>query len=500
MLSEGRAQALGTRLRALIVALVGLALPIAPVTLTNGLAGHDWALISTQAGVNLWIGNNPQSDGASAIVPGTRADWWGGYQDSIRQAEALAGRPLRPSEVSAAYVQRVRAFWAAQPARALELFVWKLRLLLTDRELGNNQDERFFALHFGPLLRWLPLGYGLLLPLGLLGMLLSARRWRELFPLYALVPVYAATVVLFFVNARFRMPLVLPLAVFAAHALVRGHDAWRARRWRELGLAAAGAGALWLLVHHVPRGVKLDDAQGWWQLGVHYAQHGQPERALEHFDAALARDPGLARLHRDRGLALAQLGREKEAESELRQALARQRDDPSNYAELYAFLAARQRFAEAREVADACVAALPAHGQGHYDLGRALFECYRLERGDAPPLAADLPLLRRARDSFARALSLPGGPQEHFNAGFGLGEVERLLDEPRAALEAWRSALAALAEPDREGWFWNCAERLVRLATQTSGAAAGRAELEALERRLGPRQELAELARQLQLR
>jgi tetratricopeptide (TPR) repeat protein len=500
MLYESRARAPLERIRGLTLALLGLALPIAPITLYNGLVGHDWTLISTQGGLNLWIGNNPQADGASALVPGTRSDWWGGYHDAIQQAEAAEGRALAPSEVSAHYVRLVRQFWAEHPRRALELLFFKLRLLLTDRELGNNQDERFFALHFGPVLRWLPYGYGVLLPLALLGMGLCRRRWRALFPLYGLLPVYGASVVLFFVNARFRMPLVLPCAVFAAHALVWAADGLRARRWRPLALALACAGGLWLFVHHIPRGVKLDDAQGWWQLGVRYAQQGDAQRALDQFDAALARDPSLARVHRDRGLALQQLGRLQEAEQELRRALALQRDDPANYDALYAFLAdpARKRWAEARAVAESAVAELPAYGRARYDLGRALFEEQLARRGNSAPQPDELPALRAARDAFTRALALPGTPQERFNADFGLGEVLRLLGESRAALDAWRAALAALPEPD--SWYWSCAERLLSLAQQELGADAARAELEALEARLGRRPELLEIAARLQLR
>jgi 4-amino-4-deoxy-L-arabinose transferase-like glycosyltransferase len=490
------------RLPALALALAGLALPIAPITLWNGLAGGDWALISTQGGVNLWIGNNPQADGASALVPGTRADWWGGYRDAIQQAEALEGRPLKPSEVSDSYVRRVRAFWAAEPAHALELTLWKLRLFLTDRELGNNQDERFFALHFGPLLRWLPLSYGILLPLALVGLALAARRWRELFPLWALVPVYTASIVLFFVNARFRIPLVLPLAVFAAHALVWSADAWRARRWRPLALALGSSAALWFFVHHVPAGVKLDDAQGWWQLGIYHAQHGDPTRALEHFDAALERDARLPRLHRDRGRVLAELHRDAEAEAELRLAVALQADDPANHDELFAFLVdpARGRYAEAQAAARACVAALPDYGRGHYALGRALFEGWRVERGDATPLEGDRPRLAEARAAFLRALALPAEAEDRFNAAFALGEIERLLGSGHAALEAWRTALAARAEPDAAGWYWRCAERYLSLAVQELGAQAARAELRALEGRLGERPELAAIAGRLGLR
>ena len=74
-----------------------------PISAYNRIVGEDWVLIASQAGVNLWIGNNPESDGSTAIVPGTRGGWWEGYHDSIALAEAEAGRTLSASGVSRHY-------------------------------------------------------------------------------------------------------------------------------------------------------------------------------------------------------------------------------------------------------------------------------------------------------------------------------------------------------------------------------------------------------------
>lgn len=500
MLLERRAAGPRALLAALLPALIGLALPIAPITLANGLVGKDWALISTQGGVNLWIGNNPQSDGASAIVPGTRGDWWGGYEDAIQQAEAAEGRALRPSEVSDHYVRRVRQWWRQEPVAALRLLGWKLRLFLTDHELGNNQDERFFALHFGPLLRGLPVGFGLIAPLALVGMFLCARRWRELFPLWGFVPVYAASVILFFVNARFRIPLVLPACIFAAHTLVWAWDAARARRIAALGGVLGAALAAGLCVHAKPAGLRDNDAQGWWQLGVYRMQHQDAPGALADFDRAVALDARLARLHRDRGLALAALGRAQEAEAELRAALDLDRSDPANLDELYEFLARADRFAEAQEIAQTSVDRLPSYGRGHYNLGRALYQQFLAARPDARAQPVDLPLLEHAQRCFAAALALPCNAAERFNAAYALGECERALAHPEAAITAWRHALAAQREPDAPGFFWACAERLLRELASTQGVPAARSELEALEQRLGARRETELLARTLGLR
>jgi len=52
----------------------GCALPILPVTSRNYLRGGDRVLIASQGGVNFYIGNNPRSDGMTAIVPDTPGD------------------------------------------------------------------------------------------------------------------------------------------------------------------------------------------------------------------------------------------------------------------------------------------------------------------------------------------------------------------------------------------------------------------------------------------
>ncbi|MEJ2721717.1 MAG: glycosyltransferase family 39 protein, partial [bacterium] len=67
------------------------AVVILPVIVRNYVVGRDIVPIASQGGVNFYIGNNPESDGRTAIVPGTRWDWRGGYEDAIRLAEEAEG-------------------------------------------------------------------------------------------------------------------------------------------------------------------------------------------------------------------------------------------------------------------------------------------------------------------------------------------------------------------------------------------------------------------------
>ena len=52
---------------------LGIALVIAPVALRNYLVGDDWVLISHNAGINFYIGNNPDYQRTVDIRPGR--DW-----------------------------------------------------------------------------------------------------------------------------------------------------------------------------------------------------------------------------------------------------------------------------------------------------------------------------------------------------------------------------------------------------------------------------------------
>jgi tetratricopeptide (TPR) repeat protein len=333
---------LGWRLGGKAAGLIALVtvLCIAPVTVRNWVVGHDFVPISSQAGVNLYIGNNPQSDGVSAVVPGTRATWWGGYRDTINIAEKAAGRKLKPSEVSAYWTRQAAEYAANDPAGWLKLTGRKLLLFWYGHELPNN-EELYAARWYTPLLRpliwmWGPFRFpfGLIGPLALVGTGLAIwRRNRALTVPIMYVLTYSATVVAFFVCARYRIPVIPPLLLLAAYAIVESVRLARERLWRPVAIMAAALVLLAIPLNHDffgKGGVSLEKAH--LDAGACYERKQDLTAAEREYRAAIAADPQRIEPRLALASLLAQTKRYTEAEGLFEVILSQ---DPNRWEALY---------------------------------------------------------------------------------------------------------------------------------------------------------------------
>ncbi|MBN1424588.1 glycosyltransferase family 39 protein [Candidatus Fermentibacteria bacterium] len=285
----------------LLLAAGFLAPPLA-VTLRNRVVGGDWVVVSSQGGVNFFIGNNPESNGIEAVVPGTRHTWWGGYEDAVAIAQRDVGRPHKPSEISHYWMRRGLNFIIEEPGHWLRLTGRKVAALIGSVEIPNNEPletrrGRYWALRFSPVT------FGLLLGLFLVGLpeLLhrpgsghrstdSSLNQRFVSLLLQVLAVYSLTIVAFFVTGRYRVPLVPLIAIGAAVTLVRIYESIVCRRRMAAALRAGAAailiGALSVDYLGVRRGTAayadLSDAQDLLDMG-------RLDDAIERLEALRAR-------------------------------------------------------------------------------------------------------------------------------------------------------------------------------------------------------------------
>jgi len=218
-LRNGAARARSVAGAALFVAGVGLIL--LPVALRNWHVADEFHLTTSQFGPNFYIGNNEFADGTYAPLVPRRGDPRVERLDLIELAERSVGRKLSPAEVSGWYTDRALAYIRAQPLDWIALNARKLALSLNAIELVDTKDlYSHVDLSVVMYLTNAVLHFGVLAPLAALGVWITWRQRKTLLPLYLLFAAYTASIVPFYVFARYRVALIPILVLFAGAAVV----------------------------------------------------------------------------------------------------------------------------------------------------------------------------------------------------------------------------------------------------------------------------------------
>jgi len=350
-----------------VMFLIGSTLVIFPLTLRNYLAAKDFVLISSQGGINFYIGNNENSDGMSAIF--YKQDWQ--YHDFQQMAEKESERSLKPSEISDFYYKKGIGFILNQPQKAFKLLVKKLYLFWNKFEISNNQDIYFFR-RYSSLIRILPLGFWLIGPLGLVGMVLSSQKWKN-----ALLPIlfvfsYMLTVVMFFVTARFRLPVIPFLIIFSSFALVWLWEKLSTRELRNLALFFLLLFPFLILTNSNAYHLSVGDfSQAHFSLGNVHLKAGKLDLALEEYDLALERNPNLARAHLNKGIVFLRKKEYDKAEEEFHHELKINPDEDKAYNNLSAVYRLQGLYDQAVGAAQKAVRLKSYYPEAYMNLGLA---------------------------------------------------------------------------------------------------------------------------------
>ena len=383
------------------VALLGIVVTIAPVSLRNYVVGDDLVLISSNGGIVFAQGNNPSANGVSGPLPGFSGSIGTQREEEMEIAQKTLGHTPRASESSAFWVRQSLRFASEKPGKFAILLLRKIIWSLHAREARCSYNF-YLEQELVPILRFLVLPFPLIFGFAFFGLVRGRGKGFA-------VAVYAFSIfvglVLFSVSSRYRVPMVPALAIFAGFGMKEVIDALRRRNMNIVGQVG-----LCLLVAFlpslVPYPIPAITPEGPANLGVSYFSLGKPEHAIyqlkravslapdysyarnklgevlasqgrlgdaiAQFSAIIAQDAKDALAHRNLGVALSQMGQMDEGATELKKALSLQPRFADAHRRLGRILAKQGKSREAMQHYKAAVSLDPDNADLHFEFGLLL--------------------------------------------------------------------------------------------------------------------------------
>lgn len=361
------------RLRAASIAVAATALVLAPVAIRNLAVGGELHLTTSQLGPNFYIGNSADATGKYVPLMADRGSFLFERQDATDIAETSLGRRLRPSEVSSYWLGRGVDWIRNDPGAWLRLTGRKVLLLVNGTEAADTEDiathaEWSFPLRVSARL----LHFGIVAPLAFLGIWITRRRWRELWPLHALLGTFALSIIAFYVMDRYRYPLVPVLMLFAGVGLYEVVRYWKTHPGLER-VKTVLVLVLALVVCNLPLQSSSDmQAVTHYNIGVVLDDAHLDIQAEAEYRAAVALQPALASPHTNLAGLLGRRGEKAEALVEGREAVRLAPGSSAAHVNLGVVLQSLGKTGEADATLTRAVELDPRNADAHYNLAEAL--------------------------------------------------------------------------------------------------------------------------------
>jgi len=331
-----RAADRSARARATMAFAAACAIVVAPAVARNWTMSHTLSL-QGYGGVNVYIGDSPRQTGRATFRLG--AGW-----DALNAEAANAGIS-DPAAQDRYYVRKTLDEIREHPAAFARLLGAKALWLVQAEEVRDSHSFYFFA-DQAPLLRILP-RWAILFPLSIVGAIAIARSRVDIRPLLFHTIASAATVGLFVVGTRYRMPTVPAMAVAAGVGVEALVAAISGRRTIELAIQAAAIVAAVALSHALadPRNRNL--AEEWASTGGSLVTEHRLDEAEAAHRRAIDLDPRSSLAWDGLGVAQLDAGRLEQAEQSLSRAVSLDAENARALLHLGILAERRDRKAEA---------------------------------------------------------------------------------------------------------------------------------------------------------
>ncbi|MEK9150388.1 MAG: glycosyltransferase family 39 protein [Candidatus Desantisbacteria bacterium] len=190
----------------------GIALVLLPVTIKNYIDTKEFIPLSAKGGLHFFIGNNPGSTGHSDSYPENIEE----IKKRINLCPTISGRSSLYAKEAIRFIREDTSAW-------LSLLLKKIVVFWGSWEVPNNVEYERFKEHSSILRLPIFLSFGLIAPLGVLGILLCLRR-KETFLFSFFILSYFLAVILGLVLGRYRLGVVPGLLVMASYTIFWGYS------------------------------------------------------------------------------------------------------------------------------------------------------------------------------------------------------------------------------------------------------------------------------------
>ncbi len=220
----------------LAMLLLGITLAVAPFMVRNYVVAGKLALTTSQGGFNLYLGNNLSNPDPyyRPVAFATSSPFEQGIQFTV-EASRRTGKTMTPEEASRYWMQETLREATRHPGT----FLWKLwqkTLVLVNRFEACDHYDIDFLSEFAGTFRLPFFSFWLIFPLAMVGMIHGFSHDRKTRAVSLILAVYGLTLIAFFSNGRYRLPMVtllIPLAVSGAFCIL---ESIRSGSVRKTGL------------------------------------------------------------------------------------------------------------------------------------------------------------------------------------------------------------------------------------------------------------------------
>jgi tetratricopeptide (TPR) repeat protein len=272
-----------------LICLAGAAVFLAPPILYGAARSGRLVPVSAHGGINFYIGNRSGSPGVFQPPDDMRADMRGMLEDARLKAEAETGRSMTQPEVSGYFLHKALGEIGRDPAAWLALLGRKLLVFFNGIEVPDVPTVIFYE-KASTVLALLFLPFAVIAPLGICGLVVLFRSGRNRSVVSLFLGCAVLSVLLFFVNTRYRLPAVPILILLAAYFVAWAAREASRRRLRSVAIMIATALALFFLVSRRDM-VRVNESAAYTFLGNFYIANKDEAKAAEAFAEAYRLDP-----------------------------------------------------------------------------------------------------------------------------------------------------------------------------------------------------------------